>query len=442
MQENEPTAGDPGDVEQLTARADHVETAVQELDERISSMMRSIAESDAALVDAVKGYVTSVAAREERSEPEAPAPVVDLAALDIDLSAHDDDVVERISEELTSTIGEQLQLLYERLGIEARSLADMVHKVGAQTGAGAPAAAPAAAAAGAPTASGADAATARLIEERVMGLARLIRSDSESLHRRLLELNAAQTQAVERMVDERLARMGERIEAVPSRVETIATRIEDVNATVDRNMMRLSETIDAELAKVGQMAGERAAEAAGAAISGHIDSTAERLSESAEAVEASRVELERMHGEMETMIGRHLDQRIGGLAKMIRSDNQVVVERMGKLEGDESGKQTLRAVKELQANLASELLGAIDRKMSVMTEQMHRETQTMVESFAKSSEVLGRRLDRLAQEVPSSDVQTAMERMGDAMHALATRGRGGDDLGAPSGAQGTIEEAS
>ena len=288
---------------------------------------------------------------------------------------------------------------------------------------------------------GANTATARLIEERVMGLARLVRSDSESLHRRLVEMNTAQTEAMERMVDERLARMSEKIDAVPSRVESIATRIEDVNATVDRNMMRLSETIDAELAKVGQLAGERAAEAAGAAISGHIDSSADRLRESAEAVEASRIELERMHGEMETMIGRHLDQRIGGLAKMIRSDNQVVVERIGKLEDTDAGKQTLRAVKELQANLASELLGSIDRKLSVMTEQMHRETQTMVESFAKSSEVLGHRLDRIAQEAPSNDVQMAMERMGDAMHALAARGRGDSGSASRSSDPG-IEEAS
>ena len=136
-------ADDAGEMEQLTVRADHVESAVQELDERISSMMRSIAESDASLVEAVRGYVTSVAAREERGVQEIPAPVVDLAALDLDLSAHDDDVVERISEELTSTIGEQLQLLYERLGIEARSLADMVHKVGTQAAvAGATTAAP------------------------------------------------------------------------------------------------------------------------------------------------------------------------------------------------------------------------------------------------------------------------------------------------------------
>ena len=118
-----------------------------------------------------------------------------------------------------------------------------------------------------------------------------------------------------------------------------------------------------------------------------------------------------------------LDQRIGGLARMIRSDNEALATRMQTLADAEPAKQTLRAVKEMEANLGNEVLSAMDRKFSILADQLHRETQSMAESFAKSADVLTRKIDRMQSQPAGAGMQTAIEKMGDAMHALASIGR-------------------
>jgi molybdenum-dependent DNA-binding transcriptional regulator ModE len=83
----------------------------------------------------------------------------------------------------------------------------------------------------------------------------------------------------------------------------------------------------------------------------------------------------------------------------------------------EASKQALRAMKELQATLPADVIETVQRRMD-----------DLAESVAKSQEMLAQRIDRMAAKIGErydNDMQVVVERMGDAMHALASLGRPG-----------------
>ncbi len=281
----------------------------------------------------------------------------------------------------------------------------------------------------------------RTFESRVMGLAQLVRSDSEALRDRLTELAAEHDGRTAALLDDRLGQVTETLRdvtrlAAEETVRRVADlseralsgRFEEVVAAIDRNMVRLADTLESELERVGQSVGQRAAEAAEASVATHVGRTVEQLDASISAVERLRERMERMHGETESAVARHVDERVAALARMIRSDNRILAERLQQAADQEPAKHALRAVKELQANLAAELMERVDRRFAAMAEQLHRETQSMAESVARSTEVLSERIDRIAERVEGAggtgrELQAVIERMGDAMHAIATLSR-------------------
>ena len=334
-------------------------------------------------------------------------------------AARDEGLTELIQERIAATLGEQIQLLYERLGIEARTLADtfaahetwLSRTFEASNGF-------------VQEELGAQAETIResahlaaseinhLLEARVMGLAQLVRSDSEALRRSLVETAAAQDEAISRVIDERLIRVQETLDAANRWTVDEATRrigeategaldgrVEQITLALDRNLIVLKDKIDEERRTVSELAAEA--------------------------------------------VTQGLDQRIGALARMIRSDNKILAERMQQVVEQDHARQTLRAVKELEASLGNEVMTTLDRKFSILADQLHRETQGMAESFAKSADVLSRKIDRIAEEQRSGpgddEMQTAIERMGDAMHALAALNRRPSAGGGSSGGEHRIE---
>jgi hypothetical protein len=62
-------------------------------------------------------------------------------------------------------------------------------------------------------------------------------------------------------------------------------------------------------------------------------------------------------------------------------------------------RQTLRAIKELQAGLADEMETSVDGKIRSISDQLHKETQSTTESMVKVAEVLGEKIDRLTVRV-------------------------------------------
>jgi len=92
----------------------------------------------------------------------------------------------------------------------------------------------------------------------------------------------------------------------------------------------------------------------------------------------------------------------------------------------ESLRQTLRAVKELEAGLASDVLGTMDRRFQTVSDQLHKETQSTAEAMIKVAEVIGEKIDRLSIRIDEgygSDIQVVVDRMGDAIRALSRSSR-------------------
>jgi DNA anti-recombination protein RmuC len=132
-----------------------------------------------------------------------------------------------------------------------------------------------------------------------------------------------------------------------------------------------------------------------------------------ERMEVASEDIAVTQGRTEEAIAHQVDARIAALAKMVRSDNQSLGRQI--VADQEASKQALRAMKELQANLPAEVIETIQRRMD-----------DLAESVAKSQEMLAQRIDRMAGKLGDrydNDIQIVVERMGDAMHALASLGR-------------------
>ena len=118
--------------------------------------------------------------------------------------------------------------------------------------------------------------------------------------------------------------------------------------------------------------------------------------------------------------GEALDAKMVGLAHLVRSDNERLAEQI--VSDQEASKQALRAMKELQASLPVELIDSVERRM-----------ETLAESMQKSNEMLAQRIDHIAERIgerQDNDIQIVIDRMGDAMHALASLGRASGGGGA------------
>jgi DNA anti-recombination protein RmuC len=188
-------------------------------------------------------------------------------------------------------------------------------------------------------------------------------------------------------------------------------RLDDAVSTIDRNMVRMSDSLEGQLDRLVRTVGDRASEAASRAAEGAIR---ERLDDLAARLAAAASLIERSQMQTEETVVRAVDARIAALAKMVRSDNESLARQI--VADQEASKQALRAMKELQASLPADVIETIQRRMD-----------DLAESVAKSQEMLAQRIDRMAAKIGEryeNDIQIVIDRMGDAMHALASLGRG------------------
>jgi hypothetical protein len=250
-------------------------------------------------------------------------------------------------------VRQQIEMLDERIGIHGRSLHEL------------------------------QGAVERLVDARIIGLAQLIRSDSEAL-RGLIERRSDDHESTsQERLDERMAEVRATIE---SRFETLATEtLEQLNGLT-------------------------------AAVTASVDAGVTRLGE----------QLAPLDG-LDTTMMAHLDDRVTAIARLIRSDNRVLAEQLQIGTGEDGGlmKQVLRSVKELEAGASSDMLGSMDRRFQALGERLHQESQSTAEAIVKVAEVLGDRIDRLAVKVDEGmdgDLQIVIDRMSDAIQAMSARG--------------------
>ncbi|MEP6477709.1 MAG: hypothetical protein ABJC60_10605 [Actinomycetota bacterium] len=257
-----------------------------------------------------------------------------------------------------------------------------------------------------------------VMQARIYGLAQLVRSDSEAIRGLIEQMGEHQASAVREAIGDALSGMAaqtrealvghaaatqermERVEhLVGERVEAIS---DELVATVDREMAMLSDRIDSKLTAVADAVNR-------------VGDPADLPAETAE------------------RLARHVDDRLTALAKMIRSDNRILGERMSTMPagsagdgGADSARLALRAVKELQASLAGDVMGSMDHRFQSMADQLHKETQSTAEAMVKVAEVMGQKIDRLSVRIDEgygNDIQIVIDRMGDAIQAMSGRVR-------------------
>lgn len=279
----------------------------------------------------------------------------------------------------------------------------------------------------------------RLIEARMRGLAELIRSDSTAL-RTLIEEREAPSDAPEIDTEAMAETIGRE---VAMRLTSAELRLEDrLEKMMDAQLLRIGEQVDARLRDhldarfdtMSEVVALRAAEAADGAIASSFGRTLEEMNTNVGAIEGIDTMIAESQVAAEDRLMAHIDDRMTGIARLIRSDNQALAARMASQPqpsatgagvpsiDPELLRETIRTMKEVQAGLASEMVGSVDARFRAVSDQLHSETQSTAEAMIKVAEVLGQKIDRLSVRVDegqSSELQVVIDRMSDAIRAMS-----------------------
>jgi hypothetical protein len=253
------------------------------------------------------------------------------------------------------------------------------------------------------------AAVERMIDSRMRGLAELMRSDAKALQKLIEERQGGAIAvgedgqltfdegAITRAIDQRMTTLAHVVEERMDSLERVMTEqvltlSNAASSSVERNLDRVS------------------------AAAGQVDGIDELIAESQQA--------------FEERLTAHLDERMAQIARLVRSDSQVLASRMEQMAEQapderldaELLRSVLRSVKELQAGMATDMLGSIDMRFQQVADQLHREGQEQAEAMLKVAEVLGAKIDRLSVRVDEgvgNDLQIVVDRMSDAIRAMS-----------------------
>jgi hypothetical protein len=298
-------------------------------------------------------------------------------------------VADRVATEL-APVAQQLDMLSEQAGIHARDREQV------------------------------RAAIERLIEARVMGVAQLVRADSEALRQLIETEGAAVRQHVETDSGSLRALIEERTEV----------QVDTIRETVDWRMAAFAERVDEKLGSVATDVAAKVSEA----VAGAVGETVERIDAGVGTIAGVDSLVAEGQAVADERLRAHIDDRMTAVARLIRSDNQALASAMREREpvtpseplDAELVRQTLRAIKELQAGLANDVQSNVDTKLRTISDQLHQETQSTTESMVKVAEVLGEKIDRLSVRVDEgvgNDMQVVIDRMTDAIQAMSSTRR-------------------
>jgi len=413
--------------------ADRDQVIVETVQEQIREHGELVTRETARISQAMEAYVQQGVTAMGQLAGNADSSVEEFTHREEEVSNRVRELVDRQMSEL----GEQLQLLYDRTAIAATSLHELVSSLGdrmtiesREAGSESRDAVIGAtrqtgeetrdAVVGATRQQGEEtretvldaARTAalainRTIEQRVTGLAQVVRADSEAIRDEVVRRTAEVDERIAAILDERLVGATDRTLEV-----------------IDRNMIRMADSLETQFERLSGQVGERAATSVDLAIGARFDDVLARLHESAAVIERNGSEVrgvldDRLSSWNERMASwderfSALDGRFAALAKLTRSDSEAIANQI--LADQEVTKQVLRAMKELQASLPSEVIQMVEQRFA-----------SLAESIERSNEMLAHRIDRMAESLgqrQNDDIQIVIDRMGDAMHALASLGKG------------------
>jgi gas vesicle protein len=365
----------------------HGVEAIGQLAGTMEAQLASITDRDREL----EARVLDAFAEQMRSLAEQLALMYERMAIDTTTLAESITHTAERTEERTRAVGEYLHLLNDRIALAQRETSGEV---------------------------------SRVVDARVMGLAKMVRSDAETLRAELVRVAAGQDENLARTLDERLAHVSDAVsattttivddlagrmreemaEAVRDRIDEAVSRLE---ARSDDLATRLEARSDEVVARFEARANEQAT-----LVEGRIDETVGALDQ--------RLDLVRIS----------VDDRIASLARLVRSDNETLAQQI--VADQESSKQALRAMKELQASLPTEVIDMVEQRFA-----------SLAESIERSNEMLAKRIDRMADTIGErhdNDIQIVIDRMGDAMHALANFGRPAAATAGAPGARAAVAD--
>jgi ABC-type transporter Mla subunit MlaD len=418
----------PGSAEDAAA----LRAQLTEVTRQVGEALGTLAERDQAVVDAVRTRVrehgelitqetTRIAHAMEGYVQHGVEAIGQLAgAMEAQVQAfgtREEEITGRVAqavEQQMTLLGEQLQLMYERLAIDTtaiteyvtsfaergdehtRAVGDYLHLLHDRVDV---------------VTRDAVAELNHTLEERVMGLARLVRSDAEALRAEIASAGEARDEVVRSRIDEAITRIESHGD---ERSRTIDGQMDQALGAMDRNMIRMTDVVESHLERLEQTVADRAARAVEVSLGERFDDVLARL-------HAATGTLEGHRDEMSSSVDESLDERMGSLARLIRSDNETLAQQI--VADQEASKQALRAMKELQANLPAEVIEMVEQRFASLAESIERSNEFLTTRIDRMAEKLGERYD--------SDIKVVVDRMGDAMHALASLGRPEDAAEAP-----------
>jgi uncharacterized protein YukE len=348
--------------------AEELQTTVREHSELIASETARIVES---MQSYVQGGAEAIGRLAQRIEEHAKLFVLQ----DHNITQHVIDAVNVTGDDVMG----QLELIKEKVGLHGRDQEQLRSSV------------------------------EHMIDARMRGLAELVRSDSRALQDLIEKKTAAPVvvgedgqlafdeTSITRAIDQRMTALAQVVEE----------RMDSLERTMTEQVLALSNATAASMDRNL----ERMTTAAG-----QVDGIDELVAENQQAFE-------------ERMLG-HIDERMAQIARLVRSDSQALASKL-----DESAatrpedsldaellRSVLRSVKELQAGMASDMLGSLDMRFQSVADQLHREGQESAEAMLKVAEVLGAKIDRLSVRVDEgvgNDMQIVVDRMSDAIRAMS-----------------------
>jgi hypothetical protein len=257
------------------------------------------------------------------------------------------------------------------------------------------------------------AAVERMIDSRMRGLAELVRSDSRALQKLLEERNASAAPVV----------LGE--DGQLSFDETTITR------AIDQRMNALAQVVEERMDSLERTMTEQVL-ALSNATAASMDRNLEKMSTAAGQVDGLDELVAESQSAFQDRMLSHIDERMAQIARLVRSDSQALAGKLDDMNAAGAGagetldaellRSVLRSVKELQAGMASDMLGTLDVRFQQAADQLHREGQEQAEAMLKVAEVLGAKIDRLSVRVDEgvgNDLQIVVDRMSDAIRAMS-----------------------
>lgn len=277
------------------------------------------------------------------------------------------------------------------------------------------------------------------IDEGIIGLARLVRSDSTKLAELIqAEHHAGEATspgAVAAVLDARLGRMSELVSATTmSAVGEVARKVpaaaadamqgqfEELSVSIDRSFVTAADSLESHLRRASNAVVERTAEAVDRQIADRLGATIEHMNAAVASMQQTATATTGGLGEAAGEdLADLLDSRLTALAKLIRSDNRAMADVISVAAEQQAAKEATRAVKELAAALPAQVLETLDRRFAEFAEHMHRDTQLTVNAIAKSTDVVANRMDRVGVAI-GQQYDEDMQRLGNAVSALSAGG--------------------